>query len=115
MAAIRLANYRQMYEGTGEAAALRHVAEQAFTGPQTAAVEQLLKDDEDGGCSGIALAGQVGEPALLRNRQPDLGQPLGQALAKELGGVVRQEVFDLLHPQVALLQDAPERLNHGKA
>src|SRR5690606_32997051 len=98
MAVIRLANYRQMHEGTGEAAALRHIAEQALTGAQTAAVEQLLEDDEDRGGTGIALAGQVGEPALLRNRQADLGQPLGQALAEELGGIVRQEVFDLLHP-----------------
>src|SRR6185436_15336901 len=91
----RMLDCREMDEAAREPAALRHEAEQALPVRDVAAAQQFVEHDVDRRRAGVAGPGEVGEPAVLRDRQADALQRRGDLRAEELGRHVRQEPVDV--------------------
>jgi hypothetical protein len=87
-------NTGEVGEGHGEAARLGDHKQDLVARPEPAGPPALLEHDEDARRAGVALGGQVGEPARLGNRQAGRLEQLVDLGAEMLGAVMAQQMVD---------------------
>src|SRR4051812_13861054 len=96
-------------KAAGEAAALRHVAEEALSVAQLAAAHQLVEHDVDRGGTGVTGRREVGEPALLGDGQAGLLQAARHLRVKIVRRHVRQQPVHVARLEAPLRDDPLER------
>ena len=92
--ASRRLDHGEVQEAEEHPRALRDDAEDALAAADPARGHQFLEHDVDRRRAGVALGGEVGEPALPRNREAALGEAVIEALAEPVRGEVRQQPVD---------------------
>src|SRR5580765_6204402 len=93
-------------EAAREAAALRDPAQDALPVAQATALEYFVEHDVDRGRSDVAHAFEIGEPALLGDRQPRAGEAGRDGSAEILRGIMGQEPVDVSRGKSTVRHDA---------
>src|SRR5258708_22438935 len=109
----RMRDDGEVDEAAREAPALRDPAQEALPVPQATALEDFVEHDVDRGRSDVTHAFEIGEPALLRDRQPRAGEAGGDGGAEILRGIVGQEPVHVSRGQPAVRHNASGRLDQG--